>query len=133
MIFDYDLFLDYWDSWARRHWKKLILLIVWAVIFQVLIIGETMQHEQAHAEFCKYFGGNATITYDFNAMFNPLVAFAPSPVSSFYSPVSVAYTQCDIVSPRDKIIMDGINEETSYQMIPIYVMVYLIGVMIILG
>ena len=61
----------------------------------------TVQHEEAHAKFCEYTGGEAIITYGRN----------------FFGYISSGTTDCynsSVETVGAKAFLDGMNEEMSY-------------------
>ena len=84
-------------------------LKIFSLFFIVIMAGmlffqtkELEAHERAHAQFCEYFGGEAVIEYKQEIKGFP---FYTTGITTCYN---------DAGNPRDKAILDGVNEATSY-------------------
>lgn len=84
-------------------------LKMFSLFFAILVAGalffeakELEAHENAHATFCQYFGGEAVIEYSQEIAGFPFLA----------SGMTTCYTEG--INERDKIILDGVNEAASY-------------------
>lgn len=105
-----------------KHFSVSVILL--CVIFGIiLVIGlrmETEQHEQAHAQICKYVGGVPNITYTDFGTDGSAICRGENNTPLILSDVDY----------RMKVALDSMNESVEYQLFPLFFLITCFSIVI---